>query len=69
MDNALRTESINRTVSVVVKHALDIDHAVEVLLQEFGFDRVFCALARLPEDSKAHRAMWVACTSLGADLT
>lgn len=63
MDNALRTESINRTVTVVIKHALDIDHAVDVLLEEFGFDRVFSALAAIEDNPKAHRALWVSlCT-------
>ncbi|WP_341251355.1 hypothetical protein [Euzebya pacifica] len=60
MNNALRTESINRTVAVVVKHALDVDHAVDVLLAEFGFDHVFTALAAITGDTKAHQAMWIA---------
>ncbi|WP_108664507.1 hypothetical protein [Euzebya rosea] len=60
MNNTLRTESINRTVAVVVKHALDVEHAVDVLLAEFGFDRVFTALSLITTDTKAHRAMWIA---------
>ncbi len=70
MDNALRTESINRTVAVVVKHALDIDHAVDVLLDEFGFDHVFTALASIQGDTRAHRALWVALSAqtFGNDL-
>lgn len=71
MNNALRTESINRTVTVVIRHALDIEHAVDVLMEEFGFDHVFCALATIADDARAHRAMWVAlCTqTFGTDTT
>lgn len=68
MDNALRTQSINRTVAVVIRHALDVDHAVDVLIAEFGFDHVFTALAAINDDTKAHRAMWLAlCTQTFGD--
>ncbi|CAN5465362.1 hypothetical protein BH23ACT9_BH23ACT9_34250 [soil metagenome] len=60
MNNALRTQSIHRTVAVVITHAMDLDHAVDVLLAEFGFDATFTALAAIDGDTRAHHAMWVA---------
>lgn len=60
MDNTLRHTSTARTVRVVIAHALDLDHAVDVLVAEFGFDATFCALAAIDDDVRAHRAMWIA---------
>ncbi len=61
MNDTTRTQSINRTVAVVIRYAVDLDHAVEVLLAEFGFDRCFQALAAIDDgDGSAHRAMWTA---------
>lgn len=70
MDNALRSQSIARTVTVVIAHALDLDHAVDVLLAEFGFDATFLALADIADDTRAHRALWIAlcASSIDAEL-
>lgn len=64
MNNALRTQSINRTVAVVVRHAMDLDHAVDVLTDEFGFDQVLQSLARIDDDPKALEAMYTALCSM-----
>lgn len=67
MENSIRTDSINRTVSVVIKHALDLEHAVAVLVEEFGFDRTFAALAGITDDTNGHRAMWLAVAAQSDD--
>jgi hypothetical protein len=60
MNDTLRAQSIARTVTVVITHALDLDHAVEVLIAEFGFDATFTSLASIQDDVRAHQAMWLA---------
>lgn len=68
MDDTTRTTSINRTIAVVIRYAVDLDHAVEVLLAEFGFDRTFLALAAIEDaDTTVHRALWLALAA-GADF-
>lgn len=68
MDDTTRTASINRTIAVVIRYAVDLDHAVEVLLAEFGFDRTFLALASIEDgDTAVHRALWLALVA-GADV-
>jgi hypothetical protein len=61
VNETTRTSSINRTVAVVVRYAVDLEHAVEVLVAEFGFDRTLQALAAMEDDGSAvvHRAMWL----------
>ena len=58
MNNALRSDSIDRTVAVVVRYAVDLDHAIDVLLAEFGFDALMVSLASIADDTNAHRAMY-----------
>ncbi|WP_370324046.1 hypothetical protein [Euzebya sp.] len=60
MDHELRTDSTTRTVAVVIRYATDLDHAVDVLLAEFGFDATFQALAGITDEIRAHQAMWIA---------
>jgi hypothetical protein len=69
VNDTTRTQSINRTVAVVVRYAIDLEHAIDVLMAEFGFDRTFLALAAIEDPEPiVHRAMWVALAA-GADLT
>lgn len=67
MDHVLRSQSIARTVTVVVTHALDLDHAVDVLVAEFGFDATFTALADIADDTRVHRAMWIALSTASVE--
>ncbi|MGI9016470.1 MAG: hypothetical protein ACR2HR_05065 [Euzebya sp.] len=60
MDHTPRSERVQRTVTVVVQYAVDVDHAVEVLVAEFGFDQTFLALAQVTDNPAVHRAMWTA---------
>ena len=60
MNDTTRTQSINRTVAVVIRYAVDLEHAVDVLTAEFGFDRTFLALAAIEDpEPQVHRAMWL----------
>ncbi len=69
MNETTRTQSINRTVAVVIRYAVDLDHAVEVLMAEFGFDRVFQALAAMEDtDIATHRALWIALVLQDPDI-
>ena len=67
MDNSLHTDRLNRTVAVVIAHAPDLDHAVDTLVAEFGFDATFCSLALMEGDTRAHQAMWLAVAALAID--
>lgn len=60
MNDALHANSTTRTVAVVLRHALELEHAVDVLVAEFGFDATFLALAEITDDRRAHRAMYLA---------
>lgn len=60
MDAADRTENIHRTVAVVVRYASDLDHAINVLLTEFGFGQTMAALAEISDDTRAGAAMYLA---------
>jgi hypothetical protein len=60
MDDTLRASSTARTVAVVIAHALDLEHAVDVLVDQFGFDATFTSLATAGDDDRTLHALWLA---------
>lgn len=60
MDDTLRASSTARTIAVVVAHAMDLEHAVDVLVDQFGFDATFTSLAAAGDDDRVLHAMWLA---------
>lgn len=63
MDPSLRLVSAARTVDVVLRHALDPEHAIEMLYLEYGFDDLVHILVRL-DNPAAGAALWnVLCLS------
>src|SRR5690606_13474829 len=59
MDETARMHRTNRTAAAIARYAQDRVHAVEVLVDEFGWDRTFLALAACDAD-EAGPALWAA---------